>query len=154
MVWKFGWEIWHIGTAALCRGWLNLVGKFAVIKSLISQDASILSGILVVGNLWILRAKIWREICHFCGKFSRGCFVFWLAKFAQICAVILWWSCCVCKKFGAEIWRLARRLWLLDSLARNLAVKISAIWRRNLVAITRLFEEKFVAVAKYLATKF
>ena len=36
-----------------------------------------------------------------------------------------------------------RRLWLLGSLARNLAVKISAIWRRNLVAIMWQFGGKF-----------
>ena len=36
-----------------------------------------------------------------------------------------------------------RRLCLLSSLARNLAVKISAIWRRNLVAIMWQFSGKF-----------
>ena len=53
-----------------------------------------------------------------------------------------------------------RRLWLLGSLARNLAVKISTIWRRNLVAIMWQFSGKsrhdgmgkFVAVIKKFFT--
>ena len=47
------------GNLAHWRGWLNLVGKFAFIKSLISQDASSLCGIL------------WREICAILAQLRR-----------------------------------------------------------------------------------